>query len=189
MGDYYLHFERWVPHFFAETVEITHLPVRIRFPLLPVEYYLVQCLQQAGNQISRTLKVDSATLLASRGRFARVCVEIDLRQPLKSGYRFKHRTWKLQYKGLQVFCFHSGRYGHSDAPYPKKVNAYRNTSDQHSPSMSRNANGCQRQSSIGHPNTLTYQYREWMIADCRHLHLDSNFRSGSSNEQLQVNLS
>lgn len=102
---------------------ITHLPLWIRFPLLPVEYYSRQWLHRAGNHIGKTLKVDTTTLLASRGRFARVCVEVDLTQPLKSSYRFKSITWRVQYEGLQVVGYYCGRYGHGDSTFPTKQTA------------------------------------------------------------------
>lgn len=83
IGDHCLHVQRWNPNFLADMAEITHLPVWVRFLMLPIEYYSVPWLQRAGNKIGKTIKVDATTLLASRGRFARVCIEVDLRQPLK----------------------------------------------------------------------------------------------------------
>lgn len=65
VGDHYRHVQRWQPNFVAETAVITHLPVWHRFPMLPVEYYSFQWLRRAGNQIGKTLKVDSTTLMAS----------------------------------------------------------------------------------------------------------------------------
>lgn len=85
-------------------MEITHLRIWIRFPMLPVKYYSIHWLQRAGNQIGKSLKVDYTTLLASRGRFARVCVEVDLYHPLKSTYELKNRSWRLQYEGIQIVC-------------------------------------------------------------------------------------
>lgn len=92
VGDHYLHVQRWQPNFLEETAKITHIPVWIRFPMLPLEYYSVHWLHSAGNQIGKTLKVDSTTLLASRGRFTKVCVEVDLCQPLKSFYHLKNKA-------------------------------------------------------------------------------------------------
>lgn len=61
----------------------------MRFPILPVKYYTEEWLKRAGDSIGKTIKVDIATLLASRGKFTRVCVEVDLEKPLKSGYRLQ----------------------------------------------------------------------------------------------------
>lgn len=54
------------------------LPVLVRFPILPLEKYTVGWLKRDGNSIGKTIRVDMATLIASRGKFARVCVEVDL---------------------------------------------------------------------------------------------------------------
>lgn len=61
------------------------MPVWVRFPVLPAKYYTERWLRQARNHIGHTVKVDITTLLASRGMFARVCVEVDLDKPLMGG--------------------------------------------------------------------------------------------------------
>lgn len=58
------------------------------------------------------MKFDETTLVESRGKFVRVCVEVDLTKLLKAGYRSKGRLWKLQYEGLNELCFQCGRYNH-----------------------------------------------------------------------------
>lgn len=42
IDDHYLHVQQWKPNFIAEEAIITHLPVWIRFPKLPVEYFSAQ---------------------------------------------------------------------------------------------------------------------------------------------------
>lgn len=73
IGDHYLHVRLWTPNFEAR---IDVLPIWVRFPDLPIEYYEKRWLERAGNRIGNTLWVDEMTLLASRGKFAKVCVEI-----------------------------------------------------------------------------------------------------------------
>lgn len=90
--------------------------------MLHVEYYSVQWLHRVGNKIGRTLKVNVTVLSASRGEYARICVEIDLRKPLKVGYRLRDQRWKIQYEGLEVICFNCERYGHEESACPTKFN-------------------------------------------------------------------
>lgn len=87
IGDNCLHVQRWKPNFKAKKEEISLLPVWMRFPILPVEYYSERWLKKAGNEIGRTIMIDIATLLASRGKLVRVCVEFDLKKPLMTRYR------------------------------------------------------------------------------------------------------
>lgn len=76
ISDHCLHVQRWVAeNFMATTVVITSVPAWVRFPMLLIEYYSERWLERAGNRIDRTSKVDDTTLLASRWKFALVCVD------------------------------------------------------------------------------------------------------------------
>lgn len=76
--------------------------------MLPVEYYTSIWLEHAGDRIGRTVKVDRNTLMTSRGKFARVCVEVDLTKPLRAGYKIRGETHPLRYEGLHDLCFVCG---------------------------------------------------------------------------------
>lgn len=121
IGDHYLHVQKWRPNFRADKAEIDTMPVWVRFPILPLEYYTERWLRIAGNHVGKTIKVDIAALLASRGRFGCVCVEIDLRKPLMAGYVMRREYYRLQYEGLQDLCFGCGRYGHRQADCPENL--------------------------------------------------------------------
>lgn len=112
IGDNYLYVQRWKPNFRAHMEEINSLSVCAQFPFLLVEYYMEGWLKRVGNNIGRTIKVDIATLLASRGKFTGVCAEVDLQKPLMSEYRMHGDFWRLQYEGFHDSCFECGKYGH-----------------------------------------------------------------------------
>lgn len=61
------------------------------------------------------------TLLASRGKFTLVCMELDLTKPLKAGYWMQGQRWKVQYEGLHELCFHCGKYGQRQNYCPVKL--------------------------------------------------------------------
>lgn len=111
IGDNYLHVQCWKPHFRAGRAEINLLPVWVRFPILPIEYYAMGWLKRAGDNIGKTIKVDIAMLLMSKGKFACVCIEVDLEKPFKSGCQLRGEFWRLQYEGFHDICFDCGRYG------------------------------------------------------------------------------
>lgn len=102
IADHYLHVQKWKPKFRVDKAEIDSLPVWLRFPVLPVDFYSECWLKKAGNNIGRTIKVDIATPLASRGRFARVCMEVDLNKPLMGGYRMHGEYYRVQYEGCKM---------------------------------------------------------------------------------------
>lgn len=78
ISDHYLHVQRCVPDLMPMDATIDSLLVWVRFSILPVEYYTARWIERAGNKLGRTIKVDRATLMASQGKFARVCIEVDL---------------------------------------------------------------------------------------------------------------
>lgn len=78
-------------------------------------------LECEGNRIGRTLKVDNITLIASRGKFARVCVRIDLLKPLRSRFRLHGKPWRIQYEGFLDICFHCHQYGHRSISCPLSI--------------------------------------------------------------------
>lgn len=102
----------------ADSAKISSLPVWVRVPWLPVEYYDEEWLWSVGNTIGKTIKVDDTTRATVRGRFARICVEIDLEKPLVASYRIRGREGKFQYEGLYDLCFNCGKYGHKEVGCP-----------------------------------------------------------------------
>lgn len=111
ISDHYLHVQCWVPNFMSKTAKIDFLLVWVRFSVLPIEYYTGKWLKRAWNKIGCTIKVDKTTLLASRDKFVRVCIEIDLIKLLKAGYKLRRVLQEIQYEDLHELCFQRGRYG------------------------------------------------------------------------------
>lgn len=135
------------------------------FPVLLVEYYTGKCLERAGNKIGCTIKVDITTLLASHGKFAGVCIEINLTRPLKAGYKLKRELHEIQYEGLHELCFHFDRYGH-------RLIAYLATSKMQSPNkgerITREPTGTASGGRLAGPTKASNDQREsvygaWMI--------------------------
>ncbi|XP_019184648.1 PREDICTED: uncharacterized protein LOC109179603 [Ipomoea nil] len=121
--DHYLIVKEWSPDFDPIRDKTEKVLVWIRFPCLPIEYYSASFLQKVGKKIGRPVRVDQATSQVSRGRFARMCVEIDLTKPLISKFKLRKRTRFIAYEGIHLVCFGCGMYGHSHEACPenKKV--------------------------------------------------------------------
>ena len=92
----------------------------VRVPNLPIHCYNFEFLWNLGNIIGKSLKVDLKTLayeqsdksIIERGRFARVCVEIDLQNLLSSRVIVRDMALNVEYESLNLICFQCGRYGH-----------------------------------------------------------------------------
>ena len=79
---------------------------------LPVELYAETFLMRVGAKLGTMVKIDQTTSIHSRGKFAHLCVEIDLRRKLVLVITALGREFKVQYEGLHMICFKCGRCGH-----------------------------------------------------------------------------
>ncbi|XP_021290562.1 uncharacterized protein LOC110421316 [Herrania umbratica] len=58
------------------------------------------------------MKIDRTTSSATRGKFAHLCVEINLKKPLVPKIFIGGRWQKVEYEGLRMMCYHCGKFGH-----------------------------------------------------------------------------
>ncbi|ONK81627.1 uncharacterized protein A4U43_C01F31250 [Asparagus officinalis] len=86
--------------------------VWIRITGLNMRYYNESLLLAITAAIGRPVKVDRNTLHANRGKFARICVEIDLSKPVIGRVCILGRWYKVEYEGLHIICKECGVYGH-----------------------------------------------------------------------------
>ncbi|KAL4394796.1 hypothetical protein AHAS_Ahas02G0187800 [Arachis hypogaea] len=105
-------------NFNLEDAVIDKIAAWIRLHGLAIEYYNRTILEKIGNIIGRTIKVDTNTADVSRGKIARICVEVDLEKPLVSQYQINGKTHLVEYEGIHLVCFHCGMVGHEKQNYP-----------------------------------------------------------------------
>ncbi|KAI9122019.1 hypothetical protein K1719_006708 [Acacia pycnantha] len=84
----------------------------IRLLDVPFEFYDVESLRRIGNMVGEMIKVDRSTSIYDKGGFARICVELDLQQPLLPSYMVFGEERPIIYKALHQVCFLCGKYGH-----------------------------------------------------------------------------
>ncbi|KAB5560806.1 hypothetical protein DKX38_005763 [Salix brachista] len=108
----YVTTQRWKPGFDPKEEKITHMTAWVRINGLNVEFFRFDVLEKIGNLIGLTVKVDPHTMSQSRGKFARICVELDISKPLTPFIEVEGRTYGVVYEGIQVICFECGHYGH-----------------------------------------------------------------------------
>ncbi|KAL5832770.1 hypothetical protein ACOSQ3_016444 [Xanthoceras sorbifolium] len=113
INNQYLVVQRWRPNFVPGEERTKHMAIWLRISRLPMEWLNTDLLWRIGNILGATCKVDPITETQARGRFARICVEIDISQPLLGSLRVQKRTIKVEYENLELICFNCGRYGHS----------------------------------------------------------------------------
>lgn len=112
ISGHHLALQRWRPNFRPSTTKIEKTVVWVRFPGLPLEYYDKDVIFKIGNGIGQTIKVDLTTEHVTRGRFVRICVEIDTSKPLVPAVRTGGFNQKIEYEGVNQFCFKCGKISH-----------------------------------------------------------------------------
>ncbi|XP_020217579.1 uncharacterized protein LOC109801023 [Cajanus cajan] len=123
IADHYIVVQRWRPFFTVTAKQTRKIAAWVRIPGLPIELFNDRFLWRVASKLGTMLKIDKLTLIQSRGRFARICVEIDLQKKLVAQINVLGHILKLEYEGLHSICFNCGIYGHKQDHCPhSKIN-------------------------------------------------------------------
>lgn len=109
--DHYLAVSQRSPEFAAPTAQVEKTLVWIRFPGLNLLYYDESFLMALASTVGTPIRVDKNTLNVERGKFARICVEINLTKPVIGKMWVNGHWYKVQYEGLHIICASCGCYG------------------------------------------------------------------------------
>ena len=101
---HFLSIRGWVPNFKPSTLKVFSIAVWVRLPELLVEYYEPSILRDLGNAIGPVLRIDTHTTTETRGKFARLCVQVDLEKPLIRIIKGGGLEHPVQYEGINSMC-------------------------------------------------------------------------------------
>ncbi|XP_061356179.1 uncharacterized protein LOC133300616 [Gastrolobium bilobum] len=121
--DHYLSIKSWEPDFNPYSSSIGRIMAWVRLPSFPVEYVNTDLLKEVGNWLGKFIKMDVATNCLARGKFATICVELDLSKPLQVEYKIEGRLEKFEYEGLHLICYGCGVYSHRTENCNVKANS------------------------------------------------------------------
>lgn len=112
IGGHFLSIRRWEANFKPSEARVSSVAVWVRLNELPIEYYDAIVLRQIGEALGNVLRIDTHTATETRGRYARLCVQIDSCKPLVTTVRIGDRCQAVVYEGVSNLCFSCGRIGH-----------------------------------------------------------------------------
>ncbi|KAB2620717.1 hypothetical protein D8674_037697 [Pyrus ussuriensis x Pyrus communis] len=88
---------------------------------LHVEWFNPEAMKRIGDLIGTTFRVDAHTASQVRGKYARVCVELDLTKSLIANVKVENCWYVVEYEGLHLVCFNYGCYGHRREQCPSLI--------------------------------------------------------------------
>ncbi|KAH9791203.1 DUF4283 domain-containing protein [Citrus sinensis] len=117
---HYLVVQRWSPSFDSSKEEIDYVIVWIRLSGMALHYYHKRILRMLGQIIGTMVNIDYNTESATRGKFARIAVEVAFNKPFVSQFLLDGKIQKVEYESLPHICFQCGTYGHFRELCPKR---------------------------------------------------------------------
>ena len=110
----------WKPGMDMLNVQITSLPIWVKFFNIPLEYWTVTSLGYIASVVGIPMHLDTFTENHSRLSFARICIEVDVnctfpKSALLDLGNGKYSTIRIEYPWVPQNCTHCKIFGHSHA--------------------------------------------------------------------------
>ncbi|XP_050277774.1 uncharacterized protein LOC126719243 [Quercus robur] len=121
IAGHFLSIRPWEPFFKPNCAIVSSITVWVRLHALPMELYEAEVLKQIGEAIGRVLRIDSNTAMEARGRYARLCIQLDITKPLINTVLIGRFEQPVIYEGIHSLCFSCGRIGHRKESCPLTI--------------------------------------------------------------------
>ncbi|KAG6601052.1 hypothetical protein SDJN03_06285, partial [Cucurbita argyrosperma subsp. sororia] len=100
-----IHVSPWTPDFKPSETILSSVDVWVRLHELSIEYYDDEVLQKIAAAIGGDLvKIDPVTKNRLKCKFARICVRVNLCDPLPSMIRLGKIRQEIEYEGFELLC-------------------------------------------------------------------------------------
>ncbi|KAH0781570.1 hypothetical protein KY290_001168 [Solanum tuberosum] len=113
INGYFLSTKIWEPNFNPAKAKQIFTTIWVRLPQLPTEFYDGILLRRIGNSIGKLLKIDACTSSTLHGRYARLCVQIPMEEPVTISIQIGNHKQDIVYEGEGFLCKNCGRLGHT----------------------------------------------------------------------------
>ncbi|XP_057444818.1 uncharacterized protein LOC130737063 [Lotus japonicus] len=110
--DHYLAVKPWTLDFVEANSKISTTMVWIRIPYICFQFYDKNILLTLASAVGTPIKIHMNTNDMQRGRYAHICVEIDLTKPVQGVIGLEGTWYNIEYEVLHLLCRKCGSYGH-----------------------------------------------------------------------------
>lgn len=117
---HYLTVVPWI-RFWPSSDKITSNVIWVRFPELLVEFFDEDLLLKMACKIGKAVKIYNITMGVVRGKYAMVCVQINLNKPLIPYIGLLGYLQRVEYEGLHIIYFECGGYGRRKESCPTVI--------------------------------------------------------------------
>nr|XP_016504800.1 PREDICTED: uncharacterized protein LOC107822750 [Nicotiana tabacum] len=118
VNGHFLSIKHWEPNFVVADAQQTISAVWVRLPQLPTEFYDESLLRKIWNSIGSLLKINACMSTTLRGRYARLCIQVPLEEPVTTRKLIGSHLQQIIYEGEGFLCKLCGRLGHTRSRYP-----------------------------------------------------------------------
>ena len=119
----------WQPGMEMLNIQLTSLPIWVKFYNIPLEYWTNTCLGYITSAVGKPLHLDSLTENRTMLSFARICIEVDLNSKFPKAALLnvgngKYTTVRIEYPWVPHSCSHRQVFNHklSHCPFSKATN-------------------------------------------------------------------
>ena len=114
--------QKWTSNLDLNNDFQSQVPVWIRLPELPLEYWHEDVFDGIARTFGELLSIDPVTAAKKRLNYARICIGVkegqDMPQVLEFQSRLGNRTQKVDYESVPFACFHCKKAGHKAGSCP-----------------------------------------------------------------------
>lgn len=90
---HFLTIRKWVPDFRPEEANLSQVATWIQLIGLPNEYFIPNFLKRIGNSIGKCLRIDQITATRKKGKYARLCIQLNQEEPLLAKIQLGNSCW------------------------------------------------------------------------------------------------
>ncbi|KAL0283415.1 UNVERIFIED_CONTAM: hypothetical protein Sradi_7229900 [Sesamum radiatum] len=193
---------KWTPTF-TPSQESSIVPIWVSFPELPAHLYRKDALYAVASMVGNPLQIDDYTFNQSKLSKARMCVEIDLLNPIIEEFNITIQgvsiKQKVEFDEIPKYCSLCKHVGHKDADCYSKGKAPKPPPHRQNEGRKQNTEGATLQQKQFRGKTKVYQVLDDRL-ERSHIHMEQgecskdgelqtdtpNFRYATSHNNMQL---